>query len=239
VRFCALLVSACVLAPWRATAQVSSGPSTAATGPRPADRLAAASLDHSARSLGHLREGSIAARAGRIRALLEAARRISPDDAETNRQMLDLYEGLGDAEQAAQAADRYLRVRPDDYAVFLRWLRLAQAGLDRADDRIAFLETVAADRRLSPGARAAALGEVAGIRLCQGEDSLARQACAGALDLDALEAGALAVRAQLATQPAPRDVPRAPAPADTFALALAMFRRRGEPRQGQTALFER
>lgn len=64
----------------------------AATSPAEPDRLTAESLAHQARSLGHLRDGAIVARAGRIGVLLKCAASHAPDDPGVNRQLVDFHE---------------------------------------------------------------------------------------------------------------------------------------------------
>lgn len=167
-------------------------PSTApAKTPGSAEGLAVASLVYSARSLGHLRDPSAVAQTGRIRVLLQYAERLWPDSVQTNRQLMDLYEGLGDPSRAARAARQYLLARPNDYAVGLRWIRLSQAGLDRAEQRIELLQAVAADERFAKEIRAAAAAELSGVYLAQSDKGKAQQACRQALGLDPYHVGAL------------------------------------------------
>ena len=191
MRRCALLVLVCIQAPWVSAAEPPSAP------PGGADRLAVESLNHSARSLGHLRDDAVVARAGRIRALLRHALSLAPGDAHTNRQLVDLYEGLGEPASAAVAADRYLRARPEDYAVGRRWMRLAQATLSGADERIALLTQATERKELPPEVRAAAWAELCGLYQRQGERAKATAACEQALALDALEPAALAASVRL------------------------------------------
>ncbi|GAH86866.1 unnamed protein product, partial [marine sediment metagenome] len=144
MRACALPALLWICASSVGSADTSSQPTT--TAPAQADKLAAENLNHAARSLGHLRDDAVVARAGRIRALLRYARSLAPENPRTNRQLVDLYEGLGQSKLAAAAADRYLHVRPYDHALGVRWMRLAQATLSAADERIALLKK-AAERR--------------------------------------------------------------------------------------------
>jgi len=187
----------------------------AATSPAQPDRLTAESLAHQARSLGHLRDGAIVARAGRIGVLLKCAASYAPDDPGVNRQLVDFHESAGDLGKAAAAAGRYIRAHPGDYASGVRWIRLARSGLDRAGDRIAFLEKVAADKRLASGVRAAAAAGVSSIRLRQGDKAAARGACRQALSLDPHQPLAMEVSRLLEARTGP---------AETFAGALAVFR---------------
>ncbi len=187
----------------------------AATAPTPADRLAVEGLNHAARSLGHLRDEAVVGRAGRIRALLEYAAALQPGDPQAHRQLVDLYEGLNQLKLAAQAAERYSRLRPNDHALALRWMRLAQADLSRADERIALLQQAADRKDFLPETKAAAWAGLCAVRLRQGEREQASAACQHALALDALQPAALEVAAQFGKQPAP---------ADSFALTLSLFR---------------
>lgn len=212
MRRCALLALLCIQALWVAADGPSSAP---AAPPAQADRLAVESLNHSARSLGHLRDDAVVARAGRIRALLRHALSLWPDDAQTNRQLVDLYEGLGELSSAAAAADRYLRARPEDCAVGLRWMRLAQATLSGADERIALLTQAAERKELPPEVRAAAWAELCRVYQRQGERAKAAAACEQALALDALEPTALAASVRLEKDPGP---------AETFQATLGLFR---------------
>ena len=200
----------------------AAGPKSAsrpATSPAAPDRLAAESLAHQARSLGHLRDGRIVARAGRIGVLLKCAARHAPDEPRINRQLVDFYESSGELGKAAAAAERYIRARPGDYASAIRWMRLAQSGLDRAEDRVAFLGKVAADKRFAGAVRAAAAAGVSRIRLRQGDRGAARPACRQALSLDRYQPLAMEVQRLLRAKTGPTE---------TFAEALAVFR--GNPR---------
>ena len=213
MRACALPALLWICAWSVGAADTSSQPTT--TAPAQADKLAAENLNHAARSLGHLRDDAVVARAGRIRALLRYARSLAPENPRTNRQLVDLHEGLGQSKLAAAAADRYLHVRPHDHALGVRWMRLAQATLSAADERIALLKKAAERRQFLPETRARAWGELCGIYLRQGEDAKASAACERALALDASESTALRAQARLKRQPSPMD---------DFEVALGLFR---------------
>ena len=177
-----------------APAGTATAPSTA---PAPEAALTVDSLNHAARCLGHLRAESVVARFGRIRALLGYAGRLQGDHVQTNRQLVDLYEGSGDLERATAAADRYLRARPDDYAVAVRWMRLGQATLNRADQRRALLEEIVAREQFLPEFRAAAAAELCQVYFRQGETAKSKEACRRALQLDPHEPTALREQARL------------------------------------------
>jgi len=202
MRVCAALAAVCGWACLAGAGEAVSRPADAGALEAPA----VAALNHSARSLGHLGIDSVVGGAARIRVLLEAAERLRPDDLRTSRQLVDLYEGLGDLKAAASAAERYVRARPGDHAMAVRWMRLAQAHLDRADERIDLLKGFAAREALGPGTRAAAAAALCGVYFGQGERSLAASACRQALELDPCQAEALRAQATLTKNAAPADV---------------------------------
>ena len=183
--------------------------------PPEARKLAADSLCHSALSLGHLPKNQALGWAPRIRVLLEQAERLWPDHVEVNRQLFELYQHCGEPRRAARAGRRYLMARPDDYAVGVGWIRLCQAGLDRAEDRISALRDIASERRLDGAIRAAASAELAGIYMRQGLRDEAVKECGRALKLDPSEPEAISIRARLAA---------GRTEADRLADVLALFR---------------
>ena len=193
-----------------------------ATRPSAEDRLAAASLLHSARSLGH--QPQAVARTGRILVLLEYAHRLCPDEVEISRQRVEIYEGKGDFAKAAESAAACLRVVKDDYALAARWIGLAESTANKAEDRIAFLEGVIADGSLAPAIRAMTVAELAGVYRRQGDVPKAAAACRQALALDPHQPLALREQEQL---------PGQGKPVDTFPRSLALLR--GNPRSLQVA----
>ena len=181
------------------------GASETAPAASAANRLAGESLAHQARSLGHLRSGTIVARRGRMGVLLKRARRYTPDDPRLNCQLVDLYESLGELDQAAAAAGRCLEPDPGDYALALRWIRLTRAGFDKSEQHIAFLAKVAADKRYEDALRAAAYGWMADLHHRQGDKSSAVTACRRALVLDAYQPLALSLVETLKAATGPSD----------------------------------
>ncbi len=204
-----LLLSLCWVAPV-GPADVTSAPAEAATEDA---RALAQRLTHDARSLGHLRSDAVVGRGGRILALLATSERLWPRAPRTNRQLVSLYEELGDLAAAARAAERYARARPADFPMGVRLIRLGQAPLEDAERRIAFLQRIAGDGALPAETRAFAWAELAGLYHRQGEKTKAREACAKALGLDRLELAAMQLDAQLAE--------RKLTPVDDFRLARA------------------
>ncbi len=174
--------------------------------PSDEDRLSAGSLAHEARSLWHMRAGSAPARVGRTLALLQYAQRLDPSGEEANRQLIDLYEGLGDLKSAAAAAGTCVEVSPGDYACGVRWIHLTLQDLNTADKRIGFLKSVADNEKLSGGIRAAAAVGLCKIYQGQGLKQDARLAAEQALRFDAHEPAALQMRAQIAKRTAPDEV---------------------------------
>ncbi len=180
-----------------AAAAAASGPATQpATAPAEAEKLLAECLAHDARSLGHLRRNSVVGRAGRILALLGCAERLCPQDPQTNRQLVALYEELGDLKKAAEAARRYVRTCPGDYAIGVRMVRLSQAPLDDADQRVALLKEVSSDAGFLDEVRAFAAAELAGVYRRQADRRSAQAAFRTALSLDPLELAALQLSAE-------------------------------------------
>jgi len=183
---------------WTVWAGPDSRPSPAtATAPAPAKALINDSLTHQARSLGHLRDGATVGRAGRIMALLKCADRLVPGRPQTAGPMVDLYEGLGDLERAAASARVCVDAHPTDYAMGLRWLRLAQAISPGADKRIALLAAALDRKDLDWGIRAAAGVDLCGVYLRQADKKNAAAICARALQLDPMNSALLEARARL------------------------------------------
>ena len=202
----AVRVGVCVLVALAGTAgaaTVTTGPATStltSAGPAQAvrgARLTARLLAHAARSLGHLRDGRVVGRGGRILCLLRFARRVDPLCPAANAQLVELQESLGSPAEAARAAADYLRVRPDDYTMALRWLGLSQATTDSAGQRVALLQAALKQRRFPAEVRAAAAAELAAVYVRQGEVELARRACAQALRLDPYQRAALQTQGRL------------------------------------------
>ena len=217
----------CSLLPalWAAMVAAAAGPAATqpAAGPSQEVRLAVAGLVHQARSLGHQRAPSVA-RTERIRILLQYADRLWPENGRTNRQLLDLYEGLGEVAPAADAARRCLLAEPADQALGARWLRLAQATLNNADQRIELLEKALADERLGAGIRAEAAAQLCDVYLRQSDNRKARLACAEALRRDPYLPGMLAARQRLSATTAPAE-----------ALRGSLTALRGDPRSLRAA----
>lgn len=182
--------------------------------PSDEDRLSAGSLAHEARSLWHMRSGSAPARIGRTLALLRYAQRLDPSGEEANRQLIDLYEGLGDLKSAAAAAGACVEASPGDYACGVRWIYLTLQDLNTADKRIGFLKSVADNEKLSGGIRAAAAVGLCKIYQGQGLKRDVRLATEQALRFDAHEPAALQMRAQITKRTAPDEV---------FVSAIAAF----------------
>lgn len=175
-----------------------SRPATAtATAGAPAKTLISDSLTHQARSLGHLRDDSAVARAGRIMVLLKCADRLVPARPATAGPMVDLYEGLGDLKRAAASARACVDASPEDYATGLRWLRLTQAISPGADKRIALLAEALGRKDLDAGTRAAAGVDLCGVYLRQADKTKAAATCARALQLDPTNSALLEARARL------------------------------------------
>ncbi len=182
--------------------------------PSAEDRLAAESLNHDARSLWHMRAGAAPARVGRTLALLRYAQRLYPSGDEANRQLIDLYEGIGDLAAAAAAAGTCVEASPGDYACGVRWIRLTLQRLNTADKRIVFLKSVVANEKLSAGIRTAAAVGLGRIYQGRGLKREARLAAEQALQFDSHEPAALQMQAQIAKRTAPTDV---------FELAIAVL----------------
>ncbi len=189
------------------------------------DRLAAESLVHAARSLGHMPGDTQIAQAGRIRALLRCAQRLYPTGVEINRQLIDLYEGAGELTPAVAAAAAYVKARPNDYPCAVRWIRMALETMNTADERVGFLKKVVAREELSKSIRAVAAAGLCRIYQGQGADKEARQACEQALRLDAFEPAALKMQEKFS---------RRSGPALSFETTLSVFR--GNPRSLQTTV---
>ena len=170
------------------------------------DRLGAQSLAHDARSLWHMRAGTTPTRVGRTLTLLRYARRLYPSGEEANRQLIDLYEGIGDLKSAAAAAGACVEVSPGDYACGVRWIRLTLQRLNTADKRIGFLRSVTDNKKLSPGIRAAAAVGLGKIYRGQGLGNKARVVVEEALRFDAHEPAALQMLTQITKRTAPSDV---------------------------------
>ncbi|MDY7010342.1 MAG: hypothetical protein SVV80_06255 [Planctomycetota bacterium] len=174
--------------------------------PSAEDRLSAESLTHEARSLWHMRSGSTPARVGRTLALLRYARRLYPSGEDANRQLIDLYEGVGDMKDAAAAAEACVVASPEDYACGVRWIRLVLQGLNTADKRVGFLKSVVDNEKLSDGIRAAAAVGLCKIYQGQSRKQDALLAAEQALRFDAHEPAALQMQAKIAKRTAPDEV---------------------------------
>ena len=171
---------------WAQAAPPPTAPTTRAA--EPGDQrehwLAAQGLVHHARSLGHQRQGALAHRTIRIQALLEMARRLRPDSVLVNEQLVELYEALGEQQQAAQAAKAYVQAVPQDYVMGLAWLRLGQVSAQTAEERGNFLKGIAGAEAFGPALRSAAAIELGGLYWRQSDSKAARTAGIQALGLD-------------------------------------------------------
>ena len=133
--------------------------------------LAGESLTHSARSLGHLRDGRVPARPGRIAALLELAHRIDPPNPLTLLSLAELYEARNMTRQATGAYAEYLKLAPDDYAVAVGYLQAGQAGLEQAQERADFLRKVFDSPQENSAVRSLAGGLLSQLLLRQADPS--------------------------------------------------------------------
>ena len=180
------------VAPTPATTQASGSAAAAliqlAEASSPA-HLAGESLTDSARSLGHLRDGRVPARPGRIAALLELAQSVAPKNPLTLLSLAELYEARSLPRQAAGAYAQYLQLVPDDYAVALRYLQAGQAGLEQAQERADFLRKIFESPAQPSAIRALAGGQLAQLLLRQADPAAAGVA-QKALELDPYQASA-------------------------------------------------
>ena len=168
-----------------------------------ADSLAAESLRHSAGNMS-MSPGA-PGRVERLVALSMFAEQLAPGDPETNRLLIGIYERQGKFTPAARAAKARLSARPSDHALGLLWLRLELVTRDTAETRIAFLESVAADRARPAALRAEAIAMTTPILLGRAEKAKARASLERVLKADPYHPGALSGRLELTEAPKPED----------------------------------
>ena len=195
-------------AAWLATgclaAVCASAQTDAEKPPAPEDAtgaLAAASLDHSARSLRQTPGGGQGKQV-RILALSRMALPPGGRRGETAELLTDLYEARGEYASAAAAAEICLKARPHDDALGRRWLALRLALIQTAQGRLALLEKIGRREDYPASLRALAGVEAAAILRGQGYWNRARDQYHGVLrDSDPLDP--YAVRGLLALRKAP------------------------------------
>ena len=192
-----------VLAGWVSLAG-AAGATAPATAPASADgALAAESLLHSALTLAHTQDAP--ARAARMVALAEMAARLDSSNPRLLRLLADIYEIQGRYDRAADALRRYLRLRPDDHTLGIRWLALETGRRNDADSRLAMLARVAEDESLAPPLRAEAAARQARIHDAQGDLPAMRAALVRALVLDPHHPDAIRATLAIGDEPTPAD----------------------------------
>ncbi len=217
-----------LVAVWLGAGPLSAAPATAPSQAAPAptaDEVPAVdSLYRSSVSL--LLNASAPARASRMVTLLEFAHALDPTDARVARMLGDLRLAGEAYDAAAEAFQVALNRRSDDHALQLQLLALHLRRLQRADQRLEMLTSVAADQALPAALRAQAAVEAAAIEFNRARGEQARSLLRRALELDPHHPLA---RLQLApaTAPAARTQPAsvpASAPAGRLTLSVAPVR---------------
>jgi len=153
--------------------------------PATPEQLLVRSLVHSARSLTYFPESaSPPARGARLIAQTHAAAQLDPKDLELNVLLAQLLELQGDYARAAEAVRVQLEHNATSSALGLSYLALGQMARETLAERVAFLQTVAADVTLPPYTRGEALANLGNLYMDRGDRELAAQSYADALELD-------------------------------------------------------
>jgi len=152
---------------WCLAAVAASSTVGTSSAPSQADSLAAESLRHSAVELT-VASPDVPARAGRLVAIARMAERLQPGDPRTGLLLANIYETQGKAAQAAESLKLCLDAAGEDHSLAVRWLVTKLAGMDNAEQRIAFLESVLAGKAFSRALQAEAAVELAEIFARQG-----------------------------------------------------------------------
>lgn len=121
--------------------------------------------------------------ATRIRALLEAAARLSPNRPEPHLLLHELSALAGDGQSALAALQKAVEADPAHQSAFVSWLDLSETSLNTVEQRAQLLERVLQENR--PGwARAVVQARLAMSRLGRMDRDGARAALAAALAAD-------------------------------------------------------
>ena len=137
------------------------------SGPSLGDKVAVESLRRSAANV--LVTPDAKGRAPRLVALCRFAKRLIPDDPQANRLLADvIYLSQGRTQLAADATGIYLKSFPEDQQQGMLWLRLNLAGHHTADQRAAWLDSLARNREFPAVLRAQAAADKGSILRGQG-----------------------------------------------------------------------
>jgi len=136
---------------------------------------------------------TVPARAGRLVVLCRFAHRLDPGDWRTNRLLADLCLARADPNGEAGALEAYLQAFPGDHAQYLRWVTLRLAGLQTAERRAAFLESIVDRRGVSRPIRGELAAMLAGLRRGQGRTADALAMARRAVELDPYGPSGLAI----------------------------------------------
>ncbi len=165
--------------------------------PPVADDLAGRSLRRDALDLIH-GDRRAPGRAGRLVVLSRFAHRLTPHDLKVNRLRSFIAESMGDVDAAAEHTRTCLKLEPDDWMQWLRWVgfRLSTNG-ETVEQRLGLLGTLAADGKLPKPLRAELRVRRAELLAGQGENQAALAELDEALKLDDRNAAARMRRVML------------------------------------------
>ena len=162
-----------------------------------ADRLAAASLRHSAFNMVHS-PADVPARGARLVAMTRFSDRLLGGDLQTHRLFIQIYQMQDEPKLAAGSAEVLLGDAPADYRVGSQWLAFQLSALDDAAARLEFLQSTLQREDLAATVRAESGVEAARIYVGQGELDQARQALEAAVELNPNNLSALESLIELA-----------------------------------------
>jgi len=193
-----LAIAACLAAISTACGQDTPKPDPSA------DQLAARSLHHSVLLLRNASNKPIA-RAARMVALAEFARRLAPDDPDINNTIAYMSLVRKKEKDLAKSLAKSLSARRSDHALGLQWLAAEMKLRQDAQSRSEFLSGVVGDEKRAPELRAASAVHLADILIGQGFRKEAGQAFETAVKLDPYLPAALSGQLALADKADPAD----------------------------------